>query len=232
MNEHDLSAPVWEGERAPFARAFVAAQSKVEAVLKGAENAAFKVGQRVSKYADLAACVEAVKPALNAAGIGVLQFPSFDGERVGVTTTLLHESGASVSATLHMRPTKADPQGIGSAITYARRYALLAIVGAAPEDDDGNAASAQGDGGKRFTGEPSAARGAALAAVDVLETEAACLKWWKDNSKAIDPADHDAIVDRIKERKAAIIARNSPDDPIPFGDEFPGDHPMNRSAHA
>lgn len=134
--EATISALSWEGERAPLAKAFLAAQKATESIKKAATNPAFK-----TKYADLAHVVEGVVPALNDAGVGVLQFPSYDGEMVGVTTTLLHESGSSVTATLHLRPSKADPQGVGSAITYARRYSLLAITGSAPEDDDGNAAS-------------------------------------------------------------------------------------------
>lgn len=131
-----LSTLTWDGDRAPLAKAFVAAQKATESVKKAATNPAFK-----TKYADLAHVVEGVIPALNNAGVGLLQFPAFDGEMVSVTTTMLHESGSSVSATLHLRPSKSDPQGVGSAITYARRYALLAMTGAAPEDDDGNAAS-------------------------------------------------------------------------------------------
>ncbi len=126
----------WDGDRAAFAKAFVAAQMAAEAVTKANMNPAFK-----SKYADLAAVVEAVIPALNAQGIGVMQFPAFDGEFVTVTTTFLHDSGASVSSDLRLRPSKSDPQGVGSAVTYGRRYSLLAMMGAAPEDDDGNAAS-------------------------------------------------------------------------------------------
>jgi hypothetical protein len=137
MSEAPTLSPLeWEGDRAPFAKAFVAAQRATEAVKKANTNPAFK-----SKYADLAGVVEAVVPALNANGIGVLQYPAFDGDLVSVTTELLHESGASVRSTLKMRPTKNDPQGEGSAITYARRYSLLAMTGAAPEDDDGQAAS-------------------------------------------------------------------------------------------
>jgi hypothetical protein len=135
-NTPALSTLVWEGDRAPFAKAFVAAQKATEAVKKANSNPAFK-----SKYADLAAVVEAVVPALNNAGIGVLQFPAYDGDFVSITTTLIHESGSSVTATLALRPSKSDPQGVGSATTYARRYSLLAMTGAAPEDDDGNAAS-------------------------------------------------------------------------------------------
>jgi len=136
MNNTPLT---WEGARAPFAKAFIAAQKATEAVKKASTNPAFK-----SRYADLAVVVEAVIPALNESGIAVIQSPSFDGDLVSVTTVLLHESGSSVTGTLSMRPTKMDPQGVGSAITYARRYALLAMAGAAPEDDDGQAASQPG----------------------------------------------------------------------------------------
>lgn len=136
MTEVQSMTVVWDGERATFAKAFVAAQMATDAVKKAATNPAFK-----SKYADLSEVVEAVVPALNKAGIGVMQFPEFDGEWVSVTTTLMHESGASVTGTLRLRPSKADPQGVGSAITYGRRYSLLAMTGAAPEDDDGNSAS-------------------------------------------------------------------------------------------
>lgn len=140
MSEAPSLTPLeWTGDRVPFAKAFVAAQKATDAVKKASTNPAFK-----SKYADLAGVVEAVVPALNDQGIAVMQFPAFDGEFVSVTTELLHESGASVRSTLKMRPTKADPQGEGSAITYARRYSLLAMTGAAPEDDDANAASQPG----------------------------------------------------------------------------------------
>jgi hypothetical protein len=127
---------IWDGERAPFAKAFVAAQRATEAIKKASTNPAFK-----SRYADLAAVVEAVVPALNAAGIGVIQSSDFDGDLVTVTTVLLHESGSSVTSSLRLRPSKQDPQGVGSATTYGRRYSLLAMTGAAPEDDDCNAAS-------------------------------------------------------------------------------------------
>jgi hypothetical protein len=132
---------VWDGDRAPFAKAFVAAQKATEAVKKASTNPAFR-----SKYADLAGVVEAVVPALNENGIAVIQSPAFEGDFVSLTTILLHESGSSVSGTLRLRPSKMDPQGVGSAITYARRYALLSMSGAAPEDDDGNAASSKSRG--------------------------------------------------------------------------------------
>lgn len=119
-----------------LAKALVAAQKATESVKKAATNPAFK-----TKYADLAHVVEGVVPALNNAGVAVIQSPEFDGEMIHVTTMLIHESGAMLEGRFSLRPSKLDPQGVGSALTYARRYALLAMTGAAPEDDDGNAAS-------------------------------------------------------------------------------------------
>lgn len=137
MSETVTLAPlIWDGDRAPLAKALVAAQKATEAVKKASTNSHFN-----NKYADLSVVIEAVVPALNGAGVMVMQVPTNDGEMVSVTTMLLHETGASVTSTLSLRPSKTDPQGVGSAITYARRYALLAMTGAAPEDDDGNAAS-------------------------------------------------------------------------------------------
>lgn len=136
MNDTPSFALAWDGDRAPFAKAFIAAQKATEAVKKAASNPAFK-----TKYADLSEVVEATLPAMNDNGIGVIQSPTFDGEMVSVETIFLHESGASCTGVLRLRPSKTDPQGVGSAITYARRYSLLCMTGAAPEDDDGNAAS-------------------------------------------------------------------------------------------
>jgi hypothetical protein len=134
----------WSAERSALAKAMAKAQGDLGPVLKDKTNPAFK-----SKYADLGAVLEAILPALNRAGLSLIQSPSYDGSLVGVTSVLLHESGEWMEATLHMKPVKMDPQGIGSCITYARRYAALAIAGAAPEDDDGNAASAAPDRGQR-----------------------------------------------------------------------------------
>lgn len=137
----------WSEEgRVPLFAAYAKAQADMGAVVKDAANPAFK-----SKYASLANVVDAVLPALNANGLAVIQSPSFDGEVLTVETMLIHAEGGYARASLAVRPGKPDAQGIGSAITYLRRYALMSIAGVAPEDDDGNAASANGEGGKRFT---------------------------------------------------------------------------------
>jgi len=120
-----------------IAAAFVKAQRAFGPALKTSTNPHFK-----SKYADLANCVEAVVDALNANGIALMQrtFECKDG--VMVETVFVHESGEVMECgMLHVPAGKQDPQGYGSALTYARRYSLLAATGLAPEDDDGNHAS-------------------------------------------------------------------------------------------
>jgi len=117
--------------------AFVKAQRAFGPALKTHTNPAFR-----SKYADLSACVEAVMDALNENGIAMIQQTRQDDTGVTVETMFLHESGESItSGPLHVPAAKQDPQGYGSALTYARRYSLMAACGIAPEDDDGNAAS-------------------------------------------------------------------------------------------
>lgn len=117
--------------------AFVKAQSGFAPALKTSLNPHFK-----SKYADLAACVEAVIDALNANGIALVQRTKPDERGVTVETLFIHESGEHFTGgELHVPASKQDAQGYGSALSYARRYSLMAACGIAPEDDDGNAAS-------------------------------------------------------------------------------------------
>lgn len=117
--------------------AFVKAQKGFAPALKTSTNPHFK-----SRYADLSACVEAVIDSLNDNGIGLIQKTHQDDRGVTVETMFVHESGESMSGgTLHVPAAKQDPQGYGSALSYARRYSLMAACGIAPEDDDGNAAS-------------------------------------------------------------------------------------------
>lgn len=119
-----------------IASALVKAQKAFGPALKSSTNPHFK-----SKYADLAACVEAVIEGLNSNGIFLAQICHESDTGVIVETQLIHESGEVFSAgRLHVPAAKQDPQGYGSALTYARRYSLMAACGIAPEDDDGNAA--------------------------------------------------------------------------------------------
>lgn len=120
-----------------IAKAFVAAKKAFAPALKTSSNPHFK-----SKYADLAGCLEAVNDALLEAGIAVYQETAECEDGVIVETVFLHESGETLrGGRLHVPAAKQDPQGYGSALTYARRYSLMAACGIAAEDDDGNAAS-------------------------------------------------------------------------------------------
>lgn len=119
-----------------IATALVKAQKDIKAAVKDAANPFFK-----SRYADLASIIEAVRTPLNAAGITFLQPVSEAEHGVKVETMLVHESGEWMSESLVMPVAKEDAQGVGSAITYARRYGLQSMCGVPTEDDDGNAAT-------------------------------------------------------------------------------------------
>jgi hypothetical protein len=117
--------------------AFVRAQAGFGAALKTSTNPHFR-----SRYADLSACVEAVIDSLHKNGFALMQKTHECESGVAVETILMHESGEQISGgILRVPASKQDPQGYGSALTYARRYSLMAVCGIAPEDDDGNAAS-------------------------------------------------------------------------------------------
>ena len=121
-----------------LATAMAKAQSQIKTALKDSKNPHFK-----SSYADLTSVWDACREALTKNGFSVIQRTDFDaGGEVWLETMLLHSSGEHIASRYPLRPAKQDPQGYGSAITYARRYCLAAIVGVvADEDDDGNAAS-------------------------------------------------------------------------------------------
>lgn len=120
-----------------IAAALVKAQKAFGPALKTSTNPAFR-----SKYAKLENCIEAVIDALNDNGIMLMQQTRACEDGVIVETTFIHESGEMLSGgVLHVPAAKHDPQGYGSALTYARRYSLQAACGIAPEDDDGNSAT-------------------------------------------------------------------------------------------
>lgn len=92
------------------------------------------------KYADLSSVWEACEEALRANGLSVLQGFSCEGSDGSLWTMLLHESGEYVMGTCPLVLGKRDPQGIGSATTYYRRYGLAAMLGITQEDDDAESA--------------------------------------------------------------------------------------------
>jgi hypothetical protein len=121
---------------AALAGALAKAQGEITGATKDKKNPHFK-----NDYADLASVWDACRPALTKNGLAVVQTVGAEGPAVAVTTTLMHASGEWISGTLTMTAQQNTPQGVGSVITYARRYSLASVVGVAPEDDDGNAAS-------------------------------------------------------------------------------------------
>jgi hypothetical protein len=119
-----------------IAEALAAAQMEMGKAVKDATNPHFK-----SKYADLGSVMEACLPALNKHGIAVIQ-PMMHGEHGrDMVTKFIHQSGETLECPVPLIVGKNDMQGLGSAMTYARRYGLMALAGIAPEDDDGNAAA-------------------------------------------------------------------------------------------
>lgn len=119
-----------------LAAALCKAQAQIEGATKGKVNPAFR-----SKYADLASVWDACREALTTHGLSVAQFGRTTEAGAVLVTRLLHVSGEFLEGEVPLLNSKGDMQGLGSALTYARRYGLAAMVGVSPEDDDANAAS-------------------------------------------------------------------------------------------
>lgn len=124
---------------AKIAKALAAFQAEVKDPARDGENPHFK-----SKYVTIDKLLDAVRPMAAKHGISIVQSTGGNGQDIGVTTMILHESGEwLMTDALTIRPVQNNPQGCMSAITYARRYSLSAALGVAwDDDDDGNAASA------------------------------------------------------------------------------------------
>ena len=135
---HECSATVTE-----LFKALSKAQSKIEGAVKDSTNPHFR-----SSYADLESVWSAIRKQLADNGLSVAQLVTTikteTGHMMAVKTVLGHSSGEYISTVSPINPVKADPQGVGSAITYMRRYALAAIVGVYQTDDDANSASSVG----------------------------------------------------------------------------------------
>lgn len=120
---------------AELATALSKAQGQIDDATKTGLNPMFK-----SRYADLAAIRSVIREPLAVNDLVVMQFPRTFDNCVEVETMIIHNSGEYMSETLRLPVNKWDAQGIGSAITYARRYGLMSMLTIASEDDDGNAA--------------------------------------------------------------------------------------------
>lgn len=125
-----------------LAAALAIAQGQITGALKDSANPFFK-----SKYADLASVWDACREHLSKNGLAVIQTTeAATPDQITVVTTLAHKSGQYIKGVLSMTPKDPSPQATGSCLTYARRYALAAIVGVAQVDDDANAASGKYNG--------------------------------------------------------------------------------------
>lgn len=119
-----------------IADALVKAQAAMKPAIKDSRNPHFN-----SQYADLASVWDAIRGPLTSNGLSVIQMVgSNELEKTTLTTRVTHVSGEWIESTWQIPVGKQDPQGLGSAISYARRYALAAAIGVVQEDDDGNAA--------------------------------------------------------------------------------------------
>lgn len=172
-----------------LAGALAKAQGKITGALKDSSNPFFK-----SKYADLASCWDACREALSEVGLSVIQTTqrgepviikwdtgdvesggelksySVDSHEIVISTMLLHSSGQWIRSHLPLIPRDITPQGIGSAITYGRRYGLTAIVGVAQVDDDGNAASGRDGAAAQRARDTHSPKGDAWKAQDTRKT--------------------------------------------------------------
>lgn len=119
-----------------LAKALSLAQGEIQNASKNAKNPHFK-----STYADLGSVLEECRKALSKQDLSFVQTTDHHGDHIFLVTTLMHTSGQWLESSLPLLISKEDMQGLGSAITYARRYSIAALCGIAQEDDDGNKAS-------------------------------------------------------------------------------------------
>jgi len=177
-----------------IAAALAAAQSEMGRAKKSAKNPHFK-----TKYADLESVCDAALPALNRHGIAVVQPLEARGDQWVQITRFVHgESGETMETPIPLIIGKNDMQGLGSAMTYARRYGLMALAGIAPEDDDGNAAA---ESVRRAPPEPAGPSKAEVDAACAAMTDAADLGALKDAFYALPLS--------IKSTPAVIAAKDA-----------------------
>jgi hypothetical protein len=177
-----------------IAGALITFHLKVENIKKDSTNPFFK-----SKYASLSNILDAISTPLEESGLSFSQLPTGDS---GLTTILMHsKSGEYLQADYTMKPSKDDPQGRGSAITYQRRYALSAILGLnIDEDDDANHATHGGktpevaaDNNKVWLNEDMPEFASAIEKIKAGKSSIAALRNYFKISKIIEGKINDAI---------------------------------------
>lgn len=131
------------GNMKNITKALLEAQKRIKNAEKDGANAFLKKEStgKAHKYATLESVLDAVKTVANENGIAIVQTCGKDSEGHFVDTILLHESGEQVQSKVYLVLDRNNMQGLGSAITYGRRYSLAALFAIGQEDDDGNSAS-------------------------------------------------------------------------------------------
>lgn len=206
-----------------IAAALASAQVEMTRAQKSAENPHLK-----RKYADLAAVCDASMPALNRHGIAVVQRMQADGDAWTMLTVFVHaDSGETLETPVPLIFGKKDMQGLGSAMTYARRYGLMALAGIAPEDDDGHGAVVRDkDNAPRIRDNALAARQEAdriVTAINQVASLDALGALWRDRRDLLsrirtdNPAAYAEIEAAKNTRKETLTpAPDLGDDTIPF----------------
>ena len=177
---------------ASLAKALAAAQQMMGPALKDKANPFFK-----SHYSDLASVTSAIREPLASNGLSYVQLMTpAEGNQVAIETVLMHESGEWISSMTVIPVSKADAQGYGSAITYAKRYGLQGMVGCPSEDDDGNAAAKAKPASAKSVAkatleeynseEQAFLKGLAMDVLSKLPDEAAMFKAYEDTKKTLD----------------------------------------------
>ena len=192
-----------------LAAALAKAQGSIEAAAKDGTNPHFR-----SRYATLGAIWDACRAPLAANGLAVIQTCTLTPLGVSVETMLTHASGQWVSNELEMPHRQRDSQGIGAAITYARRYALAAMVGVAPEDDESRLAAERSQQ-PRITAEQSAevTQLTRLLALDPRVLAATLTRQWRAASVAdLSEAEAEILIEDMRRQVAAVPL---PGDPVP-----------------
>ena len=182
-----------------LAAALAKAQGEIENASKNAANPHFR-----SKYADLAEVLNTVRPVFAKHGLSVTQFPSYENGVASVETVLAHASGEWMAGVSSAPVSKPDPQGVGSATTYLRRYSLAAVAGIAQEDDDANAAS------KVKPSADSSVLADHIAAIDTAESQEALKAAFTDAvaycRSVGDKLAEQAVVKAKDARKAKVVS--------------------------
>jgi len=182
---------------ANLAAALSAAQAEIENASKNAQNPHYK-----SQYADLAEIINTVRPVLTRHGLAVVQFPGFSDGVVTVETILTHKSGEWVSGVAGTPAPKQDPQGVGSALTYLRRYSLAALCAIAQEDDDGNAARSAPSKHAKKPAKPTNAEVEAVQALWIHAANLGVAEAKPDGMAACDIAIRNREPDKLAKSKA------------------------------